>query len=297
MKIKDMVLDIKEKKISLGKEEILVKQYLEVKEKSEILHAIQKYCFQDALIDQPQMVGKDVKVEREVRTIKDKVVLKIENLSKRGNFKDISLELHEGEILGLTGIVGAGRSELAEAIFGLNPADSGYIFIDGKEVKIRNAAEAVKHKIAYVPENRQTDGLFLKKSIIDNIAVVTAKEMADKFGILDISKKETVAEKLIGKFKIFPPYASMETRQLSGGNQQRVVLAKWINANPKILIVDEPTNGIDVSAKKEICEIILSMANQGVSILFISSEIEDILNYSDRIIVMRKGMKIGRAHV
>lgn len=239
------------------------------------------------------MIGENVQTHQIHRTVSDTEILRVDKLSKRGNFKDISFSLKKGEILGITGIVGAGRSELAEAIFGVRPAESGEIYINGEKVQIRMVKDALKHKIAYVPEGRQTQGLLLKKSIMDNITLVNIKNLCNKWKLIDLVKKRKVAKEWIQSLNIQPSFEEMEVGQLSGGNQQRIVLAKWLEFKPDILIVDEPTNGVDVAAKKEICEIIRDMANEGISIIIISSELEEIFDYSDRIIVMRKGRISG----
>ena len=216
------------------------------------------------------MVGRKVEIKQYANLEKKgEVILKLENLSKKGNFKNINLEVKAGEVVGLTGLVGAGRSELAQAVFGISKPDSGKIYVSGKEVHIKNPAEALKVGISYIPESRQTQGLVLERR--------QREEVQKWIDILDVR----------------PNNPNMLASQLSGGNQQKVVIAKWLSTNTKIIIIGEPTNGVDIGAKAEIHQIIRKAAADGCAVLVISSELPEILSVSDRILVMRKGRISG----
>ncbi|BBH19029.1 ribose import ATP-binding protein RbsA [Paenibacillus baekrokdamisoli] len=239
------------------------------------------------------MVGRKVEVFNREENKGGEEVLRVEGLSKRGNFKDISFSLRAGEIIGITGLVGAGRTELAHALFGLNKPDHGHIYISGKKVDIKSSSDAVKHKMAYIPESRQTQGLFLRQSIIDNISVTVFDQMLNKFGFIERAKEKQLAAEYIQILDIRPPLAEMNAGQLSGGNQQKIVIAKWLSTNPKILIIDEPTNGIDIGAKTEIHKLLRRLTNKGIGIIVISSELPEVLAVSDRILVMKQGRISG----
>jgi ABC-type sugar transport system ATPase subunit len=239
------------------------------------------------------MVGRKIEVTNREENKGGEEVLRVEGLSKRGNFKDISFSLRAGEIIGITGLVGAGRTELAQALFGLNKPDSGDIYISGKKVNIKSSGDAVKHKIAYIPESRQTQGLFLRQSIIDNISVTVFRQMLNRFGFIERVKEKQLAAEYIQILDIRPPLAEMNAGQLSGGNQQKIVIAKWLSTDPKILIIDEPTNGIDVGAKSEIHKLLRRLTNKGIGIVVITSELPEVLAVSDRILVMKQGRISG----
>ena len=224
---------------------------------------------------------------------KGEVILKLENLSKKGNFKNINLEVKAGEVVGLTGLVGAGRSELAQAVFGISKPDSGKIYVSGKEVHIKNPAEALKVGISYIPESRQTQGLVLDKTVENNIILPRIKQYTNKMGIVVKRRQREEVQKWIDILDVRPNNPNMLASQLSGGNQQKVVIAKWLSTNTKIIIIDEPTNGVDIGAKAEIHQIIRKAAADGCAVLVISSELPEILSVSDRILVMRKGRISG----
>ena len=234
------------------------------------------------------MVGRKIEYKIFEKNRQDDVVLELKNFSKAGQFRDISFKLNRGEILGITGLVGAGRTEVAQTIFGLNHPDSGELILEGKRVVIENPQEAVAKGIAYVPENRLQEGLVLRKPIKDNL-VLTVLRSISKFGLVNREKKTDLVAGWMEKLTIRPPMPDILTSKLSGGNQQRVVLAKWLATSPKILIVDEPTNGIDVGAKTEIHQILRDLAKSGIGIIVISSELPEILAIADRVIIMRRG--------
>lgn len=220
-------------------------------------------------------------------------LLEVRRLSKEGNFKDISFTLYKGEILAITGLVGAGRTEVAQALFGLNPPDEGEIIFEGRKVAIRSPEEALKLGIAYVPEHRQVEGLVLRQPVSKNITLAILKTLKNSFYLLDNKKEKDIVTHYMKALDIRPPDPEMLTMQLSGGNQQRVVMAKWLATNPKVLIVDEPTHGIDVGAKLEIHKLLCQLAEQGIGIIMISSELPEVLSISDRILVMRRGRVVG----
>ena len=235
------------------------------------------------------MVGRKIEYKIFEKNKRDEAILELRNLSKAGQFKDISFKLNRGEILGITGLVGAGRTEVAQSIFGLNPFDSGEILLEGKSVNIRRPSDAVKLGISYVPENRLQEGLVLGKPVMDNIVITVLKNISNRLGLVDRAKKSRLAAYWMEKLNIRPALPEMYASKLSGGNQQRVVLSKWLATDPKILIVDEPTNGIDVGAKTEIHQILHDLAGAGIAVMVISSELPEILAIADRVIIMRRG--------
>jgi ABC-type sugar transport system ATPase subunit len=236
------------------------------------------------------MVGRNVQFERVNNTgITKEPLLELKNLSKKKNYADISFTLHKGEILGITGLVGAGRTEVCETLFGIEACDSGEVFLEGKPINLKSTVQAVDAGISYVPEGRQTQGLILANTVEENITITFLEELVNKFGIISRKKHRANAMKFIDLLKVKPPYPEMNVSKLSGGNQQRVVIAKWIASNPKILIIDEPTNGIDIGAKEEIHNILRELAAQGMGIIMVSSDLPEVLAVSDRILVMCRG--------
>ncbi|MFP3041327.1 sugar ABC transporter ATP-binding protein [Treponema primitia] len=235
------------------------------------------------------MVGRKIVYKIFTKNKRDDVIMEVKNLSKAGQFKDINFKLNRGEILGITGLVGAGRTEVAQAIFGLNSFDSGEILLEGQPVKIQKPSEAVEKGIAYVPENRLQEGLVLGKSVRDNLVITVLKSISNRIGLVDRTKKSKLTAEWMEKLNIKPSLPDLLASKLSGGNQQRVVLSKWLATNPKILIVDEPTNGIDVGAKTEIHQILRNLSESGIAVIVISSELPEILAIADRVIIMRRG--------
>lgn len=235
------------------------------------------------------MVGRKVEFTHQGADQVGEVVLEVRKLSKFGNFKDISFTVHKGEIVSFSGLVGAGRTEVVQAICGLAPADSGEILIHGKPVAIRSMKDAVKHGIAYVPESRLTEGLVLTKSVEDNLVMTVHDRLPEGKALVSLKYKHQLAQDWINKLNVKPGYPDMAVQKLSGGNQQRVVIAKWLATNPEILFIDEPTNGIDVGAKSEIHTLMRELASQGMAIVMVSSELPEVLSISDRVLVMRRG--------
>ena len=197
------------------------------------------------------------------------------------------------DLVGVTGLVGAGRSEVMQSIFGIMKADSGKVYIDGKEVMIHSPSDALTHGIAYIPESRQTQGLVLQKTVASNITLPVLKKFCNKLGIIDRRRQRENVDQWVDMLDVRPNNPDMPALQLSGGNQQKVVLAKWISTQAKILIVDEPTNGVDIGAKDEIHKILRKLAVEGTAVIVISSELPEILSVSDRILVMRRGRISG----
>ena len=239
------------------------------------------------------MVGrplKDFYLKRDHQ--KGEEVLRVQNLSREGVLKDISFSLHKGEILGLSGIVGAGRTELARALFGIDPHDGGEIFMNGSPVTIGKAQDAMNLGIGFVPEDRKQQGLFLQERVGFNLTIQVLKECF-RWIRTNNRREDDFIRKGIESLSIKAHSPSQKVNELSGGNQQKVVIAKWLARNPQILILDEPTRGIDVGAKTEIYRIIGDLAKQGVAIIMISSELPEILNMSDRILVMYQGGIMG----
>ncbi|NBH78536.1 sugar ABC transporter ATP-binding protein [Clostridiaceae bacterium] len=220
------------------------------------------------------------------------VVLEVKNLTQSkedgGRFEDISFQLRQGEILGFAGLVGAGRSEVMRAIFGLDPITSGEIYINGQKVNIRSTGDAIKAGIAMVNEDRKGYGLVLERDIHENISLVNLNKFI-KGGFVDDKAIEEEAAKYVDMLQIKIANTGVKAGTLSGGNQQKVVLAKWLMGNVKVMILDEPTRGIDVGAKSEIHRLMCSFAKQGMAVIMISSELPEVLGMSDRVVVMQEG--------
>ena len=219
-------------------------------------------------------------------------VLRVEGLSHEKYFKDVSFTVHAGEVLGVSGLMGAGRTEIMHTIFGSYPASGGKIFIDGFEHHIRNPREAIAAGIGFITEDRKTEGLLLEKSISENIEICNLGKTSVK-GVRNTKKRAELVKKGIEEFRIRCFGPDHECHNLSGGNQQKVVLAKWIYTDPKILILDEPTRGVDIGAKKEIYSVINDLAARGVAVIMVSSELPEVLGMSDRIMVVHEGHVTG----
>ena len=216
------------------------------------------------------------------------VILEVKNLSRGKKVRDASFSLRKGEVLGIAGLVGAGRSELVEMIFGLYPKTGGQIFLHGKEVHIKSAADAIKNKMALITEDRKQTGLNLIVSVKENIASVSIGKLSNH-GIVNDKKINEVSEKYIKELKIKTPDGNAIVGNLSGGNQQKVVLAKWLLDEPDIIIFDEPTRGIDIGAKRDIYLLINNLAKEGKAVIVISSEMAEVMGICDRILVMAEG--------
>lgn len=224
------------------------------------------------------------------------VVLKVEHLNAGRMVQDVSFELRKGEILGFSGLMGAGRTETARALFGADRKQSGDIFINGQKVQIKTPEDAVKNGIGYLSEDRKRFGIVLKKNITSNVTLTCLPKFC-KFNLINNAEEKKVAERYVGALKIKTPSINQLVMNLSGGNQQKVVVAKWLVDNSDILIFDEPTRGIDVGAKQEIYELMNRLVNEGKSIIMISSEMAEILRMSDRIVVMCEGRITGEVDI
>lgn len=216
------------------------------------------------------------------------VVLKVEDLTRPGVFENVSFELHRGEILGMAGLVGAGRTEVARAVFGVEPAASGTIQINGRVEAIRSPEQAIRLGMAYVPEDRQIHGLIPLMNIVANISLPVLEEYATN-GWLNSSQERSSTLAAARQMEVRANNILQKARELSGGNQQKVVLAKWLSTKPRILILDEPTRGIDVGTKTAVHALMSKLAKEGLAILMISSELPEVLGMSDRVLVMREG--------
>lgn len=246
---------------------------------------------EDSLI--AMMVGRKLtELYAKKENVREEKILKVKSLSKKNVFSDISFTLRKGEILGFAGLVGAGRSQVMRAIFGVDAYDSGEIILQGKSVKIRRAADAIHGGITLVPENRKEEGLILMHSVRYNISLCILNEFF-RHALEDRAKEREICSEYIKKLGIKTPSMEQAVQNLSGGNQQKVVLAKWILKQPKVLILDEPTRGIDVGAKAEIYSLMNTLTEQGIGIIFVSSELPEVINMSDRVIVMRNGRIAG----
>ncbi|MGF1909732.1 sugar ABC transporter ATP-binding protein [Vibrio kasasachensis] len=241
------------------------------------------------------MVGRDLGdiYPKRANEPTEEIVLEVNKLTRKGVINDISFKLKRGEILGFSGLMGAGRSEVARAIFGADPIDSGEIKLFGKPVKIKNVHEAISLGIAYLTEDRKKDGLALGMSVKDNIMLSSFNDYSNIAGIIDELSSTNISQELKDKLRIKTPDLEQLAGNLSGGNQQKIIIAKWICKNTEILIFDEPTRGIDVGAKLEIYELINQLTKQGKSVIVISSELPEVLGMCDRILVMRNGNITG----
>jgi len=223
---------------------------------------------------------------------RQEMVLRVQGLSRGNELHDINLELYKGEILGLAGLVGAGRTQLARAIFGIDPIERGEIWMDSQEVKIDSPQKAIALGMGFVPEERTIQGLFLGIAVRQNITI-SALDKVSRLGFVNLREAVRLAQDYVSRLDIRTPSLGQKVRNLSGGNQQKVVLAKWLSLNPKVLILDEPTRGIDVGAKAEIHALMSRLAKQGVGVIMISSELPEVLGISDRILVMHEGRVVA----
>jgi len=221
------------------------------------------------------------------------LLMSVRNLGRENAFSGVSFDIHEGEVLGFAGLIGARRTDVGLALFGIAPADSGDIVFAGKPARIKTPDHALKLGIAYVTEDRRGLGLSMPMSIATNITLPTLRRYLNRLGLVRRVNERQIAEEYREKLMIRTPSVHLEVGKLSGGNQQKVMLSKWLNAQPKLLILDEPTRGIDVRAKAEVHHIISDLAAQGLGIILISSDLPEVLAMSDRVLVMREGRQMG----
>ncbi|MEF9940238.1 MAG: sugar ABC transporter ATP-binding protein [Clostridium sp.] len=244
------------------------------------------------------MVGREIKEKFPRVTCEvGKKILEVKNLNAGHMVRDINLELHEGEIVGIAGLMGAGRTETTRAIFGVDPKESGEIWVDGKQVKVNCVEDAITAGIVLAPEDRKKDGLCTKLSVRDNIALPNLDLLCSKFGVVNKKKETEMAEKAVESLNIKLPHTDIDAGSLSGGNQQKVVVGKWLARDSRIVIFDEPTRGIDVAAKVEIYNLMNQLKKEGVGVLFVSSEMPEVMGISDRIIVMCDGRITGELDI
>ncbi len=240
------------------------------------------------------MVGREIKEKfPRVSCKKGKKIFEVKNLNAGKMVRDVSFELYEGEIVGIAGLMGAGRTETTRAIFGVDAKESGEIILDGKSITINKPMDAIKAGIVLAPEDRKKDGLCTKLSIKENIALPNLDIICDKLGIVNRKKEKAMTQKAVSDLRIKTPNMEVNAGSLSGGNQQKVVVGKWLARNSRVVIFDEPTRGIDVAAKVEIYNLMNELKKQGIGVLFVSSEMPEVMGISDKIIVMCDGKITG----
>lgn len=235
------------------------------------------------------MTGREVGYQKYRKDHSSNNVLEVKNLSKKGMYKDINFNIEEGDILGITGLLGSGRTELALSLFGLNNPNSGEIFIEGKKASIKSPMDALDYGVALLPEDRLTQGLFLDSSEKLNITATILDRIKKKFGILNFRKEEVIAVDTVNKMNVNNKDIDLNVRSLSGGNQQKIVLGKWMVTEPKLFILDTPTVGVDIGSKSEIYEKIQESAKSGMGVIMISDEIEEILANCNKVLIMHEG--------
>jgi simple sugar transport system ATP-binding protein len=237
------------------------------------------------------MTGKDIDTSRVVSAVPADaaIALEVKGLGRPGAFADVDLVVRCGEIVGLTGLLGSGRGEIAEAIFGVRPATTGTIAVGGHPVRIQSIPDAVAAGIGYVPEDRLTQGLFLDDSIADNVVAASVTAFAGRARLLDRARMLAFIQTVASRLRIKAPNLSLAVRSLSGGNAQRVVLAKWLMTNPKVLLLNGPTVGVDVGSKSEILEILRTQASAGMGVVVISDDIPELYSACHRVLIVQGG--------
>ena len=252
--------------------------------------------FRDTTLDEiiANMVGREIKEKfPRVSCKKGKKVLEVRNLNAGHMVRNVNFSLYEGEIVGFAGLMGAGRTETTRAIFGVDLKESGEIILDGKPVTIRKPEDAIRAGIVLAPEDRKKDGLCTKLSIRHNIALPNLDLLCNKFGVINSQKELEMCDRVVENLKVKTPSVEVNTGNLSGGNQQKVVVGKWLARNSRVVIFDEPTRGIDVAAKVEIYNLMNDLKKQGIAVMFVSSEMPEVMGIADRIIVMCDGRITG----
>ena len=252
--------------------------------------------FKDVKMDEliRHMVGREVKEQfPRVRCSRGKKIFEVQNLKSGKAVKNVSFVLYEGEVLGIAGLMGAGRTETTRAIFGADPLESGAVFLDGKQLSIRSPLDAIRSGIVLIPEDRKKDGLCVNLSGEDNLALTNMDQLCTRAGVLSEKKKKNLVDAAIQNLKVKLAGSGVDAGTLSGGNQQKIVIGKWLARASRVIIFDEPTRGIDVAAKVEIYNLINQLKQQGIGIICVSSELPEIMGISDRIIVMCNGRITG----
>ena len=294
-----IVLDLKKKGISVVFISHKLDEVMEVADQVAIFRDGEKVGdFKSSEVNEKMlayhMTGRKVEYPRYIRKHEDeKPLLETRNLTSNGKYNDINLKVRKGDIFGIIGLLGAGRTEFALSLFGLNPQDAGKVFVEGKECRFKTPYQAIKKGISLVPENRQAQGCYMGKSITDNICSGILERVKKAFGILDTVVMEKKASETMKELNIVAKDTATEIQNLSGGNQQKVVFGKWITTVPKVLILDSPTVGVDVGSKEEIYERIQYFASQGMGIILISDEIPEILANCNKLLVMQSGKAVA----
>ena len=239
------------------------------------------------------MIGFDwQRTERERKNNVGQAKLSVRGLSRKHVLHNISFEVRSGEVLGIAGLMGSGRTELLRSIFGLDPVDSGTIAVDGEIINTRSPIAMKLHGVGMTPEDRKHDGLVLSSSVKTNLTLASLHLM-NKVGVLDFGREQAMANEMVESMSIKASTLDVKVRTLSGGNQQKVVIGNWLNTRPSVLIMDEPTRGIDIQAKEQIFDLMRELAHRGLAVLFVSSEIEEVLDVADRILIMNQGRITG----
>ena len=240
------------------------------------------------------MVGREIDLtKRRASSARPELLLSVSDLGRRGVFEGVSFDLHRGEVLGFAGLIGAGRTDVGLALFGIEPATSGAIRLGGEPIVVRSPRVGMKLGIAYVSEDRRQLGLVMPMSIFANITLPALRRYLDRFGLVRTRLERQTADAFRKRLAIRAPTVDLPVAKLSGGNQQKVMLSKWLNTNPSILILDEPTRGVDVGSKAEVHAIISELAAEGIGIIVISSDLPEVLALSDRVLVMREGRQMA----
>ncbi|WP_342498687.1 sugar ABC transporter ATP-binding protein [Bacillus sp. FSL R5-0820] len=240
-----------------------------------------------------KMVGRELTDRYPERTPSTgDIALEVKQATRKGRFQDVSFSVKAGEIVGVAGLMGAGRTEMMRSLFGLDPLDQGEIWVHGKKAVIKKPSDAVKLGIGFITEDRKDEGLMLDASIRENIGLPNLDSFSPK-GLIDKKNEQDFVDLLIKRLTIKTASSEISARSLSGGNQQKVVIAKWIGIQPKVLILDEPTRGVDVGAKREIYQLMNELTDRGVAILMVSSELPEVLGMSDRVLVIHEGTISG----
>ena len=240
------------------------------------------------------MVGREIKEKfPRVECRKGKKIFEVKNLNAGKMVRDINFSLYEGEIVGFAGLMGAGRTETTRAIFGVDPKDSGELYVDGKKIEVNCPMDAIRNGVVLAPEDRKKDGLCTKLSIRQNLALPNLDLVCNKMGVINSGKEDALCEKAVKDLRIKTPNEEIDSGNLSGGNQQKVVVGKWLARDSRVVIFDEPTRGIDVGAKVEIYNLMNELKKQGIAVMFVSSEMPEVMGIADRIIVMCDGRITG----
>ena len=220
------------------------------------------------------------------------VLLEVRGLSRRGAFEDVSLRVHAGEVVGVAGLVGSGRTELLRAIYGADRPDAGEVLVAGRPVRFRSPAQALRRGLGCLPEDRKSQGLLLNRALRENVSLASLRRFS-RLGVLNLGREQTAVRDLISRLRIAARNSGQPAVTLSGGNQQKVVLARWLARHCRILLVDEPTRGVDVGAKEEIHRLLRGLASEGAAVLVVSSELKELFALCSRILVMRRGRLVG----